>query len=160
MRIALPLLALVFALPAAAQQRGPTAEQALERARQVYGPPAPAAAQDPTIERCTAEQEAAAISGEIVVCRRVNAAEAVSGFDREDWERRYAARTMDRGDPHPPVANGPNSGIFTGPATVSGLCLIPPCPPPPAYMIDFETLPDAPEGSDADLIAKGLKPAR
>ena len=55
-----------------------------------------------------------------------------------------------------PDVSGP--GIFKGPATVSGLCIIPPCPKPPVYMIDFSTLPDAPPGSDADRIGRGLAP--
>ena len=55
-----------------------------------------------------------------------------------------------------PDVSGP--GIFKGPATVSGLCIIPPCPKPPVYMIDFSTLPEAPPGSDADRIGRGLAP--
>ena len=34
-------------------------------------------------------------------------------------------------------------------------CFIPPCPPPPMVFIDVKALPEAPPGSDADLIAKG-----
>ena len=34
-------------------------------------------------------------------------------------------------------------------------CFIPPCPPPPMIFIDVKALPEAPAGSDADLIAKG-----
>lgn len=34
-------------------------------------------------------------------------------------------------------------------------CFIPPCAPPPMIFIDVKALPKAPEGSDADLIAKG-----
>ena len=34
-------------------------------------------------------------------------------------------------------------------------CFIPPCPPPPMVFIDVKALPEAPAGSDADLIAKG-----
>ena len=40
----------------------------------------------------------------------------------------------------------------------SGLCIVPPCPPPPVYMIDVTALPEAPPGSDADRIARGLAP--
>ena len=32
------------------------------------------------------------------------------------------------------------------------------CPPPPAIVVDFAALPDAPPGSDADRIARGLPP--
>ena len=34
-------------------------------------------------------------------------------------------------------------------------CFIPPCAPPPMIFIDVKALPQAPAGSDADLIAKG-----
>ena len=34
-------------------------------------------------------------------------------------------------------------------------CFIPPCPPPKMIFIDVKALPEAPAGSDADLIAKG-----
>ena len=139
---------MLFAVPAEAQLRGPTAEQALDRARQVYGPPAP----EPNIENCSREQEAAAVSGEIVVCRRLNAAEAVSGFDLQDWERRYAAATMDKDNPKTPdfIRDCAEQGWPVG-------CFKLGTAPPPAYMIDFDSLPDAPPGSDADLIARGEK---
>lgn len=39
--------------------------------------------------------------------------------------------------------------------TVARGCFIPPCPPPPMIFIDVKALPEAPEGSDADRIAKG-----
>jgi hypothetical protein len=53
----------------------------------------------------------------------------------------------------PPDVSG--RGIFKGKPTMGGKCFIPPCPPPPAYMIDLSTIPEAPVGSDADKIAKG-----
>ena len=103
-------------------------------------------------EDCEEEADAGRIAGEIVVCRQLG--EASDGvFDKEDWERRYAQRTQ--GQQPVNVAGG---GIFSGPATVSGLCVIPPCPPEAALMIDVEALPQAPEGSDADRIARGLPP--
>jgi len=53
----------------------------------------------------------------------------------------------------PPDVSG--KGIFKGKPTMGGMCLIPPCPPPPAYMVDLSKIPPAPAGSDADKIAKG-----
>ncbi len=47
------------------------------------------------------------------------------------------------------------NGIFKGKPTMSGMCLIPPCPPEQPYIIDLSTIPIAPAGSDADKIAKG-----
>ncbi len=103
-------------------------------------------------EDCEDANDAGRIAGEIVVCRRLG--EATDGsWNREEWQRDYAARTA--GGSTPDVAGG---GIFRGPATVGGLCVIPPCPPEQAIMIDVEALPEAPEGSDADRIARGLPP--
>lgn len=50
-------------------------------------------------------------------------------------------------------------GIFKGKPTMGGMCLLPPCPPEAAYIIDLSSIPEAPAGSDADLIAKGEKRA-
>ncbi|MCA0979034.1 hypothetical protein LCM19_11725 [Qipengyuania flava] len=108
-----------------------------------------------TYEDCEEDQDAAIITGEIIVCRK-RSDEENRLYDKESAERRHAQRTMNHNEiPAPDVAG---DGIFRGPATVSGLCFIPPCPKPPAYMIDFATLPDAPPGSDADRIARGLAP--
>ena len=106
-------------------------------------------------EDCERDQEAASITGEIIVCRQRSGDENRL-YDKETAERRHAERTMNHNEiPAPDVAG---AGIFRGPATVSGLCFIPPCPAPPAYIIDFTELPDAPPGSDADRIARGLPP--
>ena len=109
--------------------------------------------EDAPLEDCSAEQEAAMITGEIIVCRRKRST-AGTGFDKEDWERRYARRTMNKGDPRAPDVHG----IQHGGVTVATGCFIPPCPPPPAYFIDFDKLPDPPPGSDADRISRGLPP--
>ena len=106
-------------------------------------------------EECERDQEAAAITGEIIVCRQRSGDESRL-YDKESAERRHAQRTMNHNEIAAPDVAG--AGIFRGPATVSGLCFIPPCPDPPAYMVDFSTLPDAPPGSDADRIARGLPP--
>ncbi len=101
---------------------------------------------------CEREADAGRIAGEIVVCRQLGEASDGS-WDADDFERRYAQRTQ--GEQPVDVAGG---GIFRGPATVSGLCVIPPCPPEAAIMIDIEGLPEAPAGTDADRIARGLPP--
>jgi len=103
-------------------------------------------------ERCEREADVGRVRGEIVVCRQLG--EATDGsFNKEEFERGYAQRTQ--GEQPVDVAGG---GIFKGPATVGGLCIIPPCPAEAALMIDVEGLPEAPEGSDADRIARGLPP--
>ena len=101
-------------------------------------------------EDCEEEADAARIANEIIVCRQLGEASDGS-WNKEDWERRYAERTM--GNAQADVAGG---GIFRGEATVGGLCVIPPCPPEAAIMIDVEALPEPPPGSDADRIARGL----
>lgn len=53
----------------------------------------------------------------------------------------------------PPDVAG--KGIFKGKPTMSGRCMIPPCPRAQPYLIDLSTIPQAPLGSDADKIAKG-----
>ena len=103
-------------------------------------------------EDCEEEADAARIANEIVVCRQLGEASDGS-WNKEEWERDYARRTQ--GGSTPDVAG---EGIFRGPATIGGMCLIPPCPPEAAIMIDVEALPEAPPGSDADRIARGLPP--
>ena len=107
---------------------------------------------EPVYENCSDEQEAAIISGEIIVCRRRSA--DGPGYDAEAARRRYAERTMNRGNPQAPDLFGiPNHG----PVVARG-CFIGPCPPAPIYYVDVEALPEAPPGSDADRIARGLPP--
>jgi len=105
------------------------------------------------MEDCEEANDAGIIANEIVICRRRG--EATDGsWNREQWERDYARRTQGGGTPD--VAG---DGIFRGAPSVSGLCLIPPCPDEAAIMIDVEALPEAPKGSDADRIARGLPPS-
>ena len=96
-------------------------------------------------EDCEEEADAAKITNEIIVCRRLG--EASDGvWDQESWERDYARRTQGR---QPVNTFGiPDHGNPIGFGS----------PPPPALMIDVEALPQAPEGSDADRIARGLPP--
>ncbi len=110
---------------------------------------------DPLLEQqCDEEADAARIRGEIVVCRSLG--EQTDGaWNQEDWERRYAEATQ---GPKTPDVDG--TGLPNGMAplvTIRG-CFIPPCPPPPALIIDVAALPPPPAGSDADRIARGLPP--
>ncbi|RXZ64847.1 hypothetical protein [Pelagerythrobacter rhizovicinus] len=122
-------------------------EEAFDAARDAYGPPPPA----PPQPDCEQPE-----GNEIVVCARLEEQSQFRIRSDEDAENEYAAATMNKGDPKAPDVSGP--GIFKGPATVSGLCVIPPCPEPPAYMIDFDELPEAPPGSDAERVGRGLAP--
>ncbi len=108
---------------------------------------------------CQRRREAAIVSGEIIVCgNRPTEGPDPSFGPREDARNRYAERTMNKGTlPTPDVAG---AGIFRGPATVAGICVpgIFNCPRPPALIVDVTALPQAPPGSDADRIARGLEP--
>ena len=105
---------------------------------------------EPEYEDCSDEQEAAELSGEIIVCRRRTGDENRL-FDKEAALERHAARTQ--GQKPVDVFGIPNHGVVVGRG-----CFIPPCPPPMPVLIDVEALPQAPPGSDADRIARGLAP--
>jgi len=87
-------------------------------------------------------------SNEIVVCRTRD--------DESDRlplrEELDSVKSTDDGIPRAPDLRPKYPGIV-----VARGCFIPPCPPPPMVFIDVKALPEAPEGSDADLIAKGEK---
>ncbi len=116
---------------------------------------------DPVVsERCEDQADVARIAGEIIVCRDLDRATDGS-WDKADWERRYAEATQ---GPKPVHVDGsglqfPGEGsLATITFTVRGVCAVPPCAPPPALLIDVGALPEAPPGSDADRIARGLPP--
>ncbi len=101
---------------------------------------------------CSREQDAATISGEIVVCRRLRDDGQHRLRPAKDAQQRYAQATMYDGDPQAPALMAPPCD----PKTIG--CFRLGSAPPPAYMIDFAALPEAPPGSDADRIARGLAP--
>lgn len=148
--VLLPLAAPVA--PLAAQDAEPppttTSEEALAAAARVYGPQEP--------KRCDPESTDDSV---IIVCRELEDQEQFRVRSDEEAENDYARRTMNRDSPHVPSDLIDGDGIFKGPATVSGVCGIGlnPCPPPPALIIDLAAIPEAPEGSDAELIGKGEK---
>ena len=151
-RFAPPLFALALAgglsVPAMAQQTvddedviGPM----LEEARKAYR------VDEPEPERPADCPEA--VGNEILVCAPIEG----------DPDRYRVTSSLEKGDDshlswsgQAPDVSGP--GIFKGPATVGGMCFIPPCPKDPVYYIDVAALPEAPPGSDADRIARGLAP--
>ena len=105
-------------------------------------------------ERCEDEADAGRIAGEIVVCRSLG--ETTDGaYDHEEFTRRYAAATQ---GVNAPDVDGTGLPFGMAPIVTIRGCFIPPCPKDPALLIDVEALPDAPAGSDADRIARGLPP--
>jgi hypothetical protein len=120
-------------------------------------PQASEAADAAELKECADQTERGVVSGEIVVCRELPAdtSQLYSG-SREAWLKDYGQRTQNAGTLPPPDVAGP--GIFRGPATVSGLCFIPPCRRDAALIVDVEAIPPPPQGSDAERVAQGLKP--
>ena len=101
---------------------------------------------------CEERNDASRVANEIIVCRDLG--EASDGvFNKEDWERRYAERTKLKNGARAPdfIADCKDQGMPFGCVSLGG-------PPPPVYIVDFDALPEAPEGSDADRIARGLPP--
>ena len=103
-------------------------------------------------EDCRTDQDAAAISGEIVVCRKATGQEHRL-YDREEAQRRYAERTAYLGDPETPdfILDCHEQGWPVG-------CVKMGSPPPPALVVDVTALPEAPSGSDAERMGSGLAP--
>ncbi len=118
-------------------------------------PPAIEKATPAVVKECDDQREAGVVAGEIVVCAELehDTSQLYSG-SREAWEKSYAERTQNAGTLPPPDVAGP--GIFRGPATVGGLCILGGCPKEEALMIDLAAIPAAPAGSDADRAGKGL----
>lgn len=139
---------------------GPDAPTSAEPPQQIdiLAPPQVSEAADAVeLKQCADDTERGVVSGEIVVCRELPAdtSQLYSG-SREAWLKAYAERTQNAGTIPPPDVAGP--GIFRGPATISGLCFIPPCPKDAALIVDVEAIPPPPAGSDAERVAQGLAP--
>lgn len=147
-------------LPRVPIDLGPDAPTSAEPPQQIdilAAPQASEAANAAELKECADATERGVVAGEIVVCRELPAdtSQIYSG-SREAWLKDYAERTMNAGTIPPPDVAG--EGIFRGPATVSGLCFIPPCPKDAALIVDVEAIPPPPEGSDAARVAQGLAP--
>lgn len=101
------------------------------------------------IRECRDSEEAGTISGEIVVCREVSRDAGAMTGNRAETQKRYAQETMLKGAPRAPEAFGiPDNGKGIGFGKA----------PPVAIEVDFAALPQAPAGSDADRMARGLAP--
>jgi len=122
-------------------QNGPTAEEAIQREREVFGPPAPQ-------PRCGSGGP-----GEIVVCAPESGDQyRVPSTADSDPNSREARRRLDDGIPRAPQ-------VGTVIDCANGGCIGFGSVPPPAYIVDFSQIPEAPAGSDAERIAKGEAPA-
>ncbi len=144
----LMLAVLCLSTPAIAQggDPGPSAEQALATAAERLGPP-------PPVEDC-GDANLPTTENVIVVCRRRIDQSQFRIRSDGAAEDAYAEATKFANDPQAPEL----FGIANHGAVAARSCFIPPCPPPLAIIIDVEALPQAPPGSDADRIARGLAP--
>ena len=125
-----------------------TADDAIDKERQVYG--APAAKPKSAGDDCAAAQ--AASPDEIVVCAR-------RPVDNSKYRVQSTAQldSRSRQNLYDGLPRGPDvSGL---PDCSSG-CIRVGKTPPPIHLIDLSKIPEAPPGSDADKIAKGEKAAR
>lgn len=111
-----------------------------------------AQAEEEKFDTCEEDQDAAVLTGEIIVCRKRTGDENRL-YDKEAAERRHAERTAYKGDPEAPdfILDCLEQGMPFGCVSMGGV-------PPPVYLIDFASLPDTPEGSDAERAAQGLAP--
>ncbi len=105
------------------------------------------------LQKCSAETDAGTISGEIVVCREVGTEDTELSRNREETQKRYALETMLKGAPRAPdfIIDCHEQGNPFGCVAFGKV-------PPLARVVDFDALPMAPAGSDADRIARGLPP--
>jgi len=125
----------------------------------ILAKPEPSPGEKLASEACEAEQDAARLRGEIIVCRQLEDGAEVSGFNKEKWERDYARRTQGAKTPDVEGAGGSPLYRTLGSMVMVNVKVKVGDPPPPALIIDVEALPEAPPGSDADRIARGLPPA-
>jgi hypothetical protein len=124
---------MLLAAAAAAVTPSPTvtAEQALEHARAIFSVAPRKAAPCPDAQ-----------GDEIVVCA-----------EQEDPARQYVPSNTDSGDPDDGVPRAPDvTGLPSGGMRIGRT-------PRHPLIIDLSSIPEAPAGSDADLIAKGEKAA-
>ena len=100
-------------------------------------------------DRCRAARK----SGEIVVCVDRGEDLRVPSTAESDPSSLAARRALNNGIPRAPQLDRGSCKGQPG-------CVVGGWAPPPIYVIDPAALPEAPEGSDADKIAKGEMPDR
>ena len=117
-----------------------TAEQVLQKAETAYGPPPPK-------PKCGPQT-----GDEIVVCAE------------EEEQSQFRVQSSSQLDPESEEAlddglpRAPDFGESCKKNPEKGPCIGFGYAPPPALIIDFSKLPEAPAGSDADRVGKGLAP--
>jgi len=100
-------------------------------------------------DRCRSARK----TGEIVVCVDRGEDLRVASTAESDPSSLAARRALNNGIPRAPQLDRGSCKGQPG-------CVVGGWAPPPIYVIDLSTIPEAPEGSDADKIAKGELPDR
>jgi hypothetical protein len=132
--------------PASAQEGATvTAEEAVTAAEEAYGPPDARAK-----PACPAPKP----GGEIVVCGQTEDSSKYRVKSSADLDPKAAKDIVPRA---PDLYNLPQPAMLGVGITMGG-CFIPPCPAPMPLLIDLKAIPDAPPGSDADRVGRGLAP--
>ena len=149
LRLALALL-MALAVPSAlaAQDAAPataTADEAIADAQAAYGP------QD---TRAKPKCGTPGPGGEIVVCGTTEDPDKYRVKSSEDLD---PSKTKDVVPRAPDLYNLPVPAMVGVGISVKG-CFLPPCPAPMPLLIDLKKIPEAPPGSDADRVGKGLAP--
>lgn len=104
-------------------------------------------------EECETGADAARIAGEILVCRSLGE-DSDGYYDPERVEEAIAERTQ---GPRAPDVDGSGIQLPTEGSLITVTVTVPLGEPKEGpLIIDIESLPEAPPGSDADRIAKGL----
>lgn len=117
-----------------------TAEEAIDTAKQAYGPPA-----KEKKSKCLPPEP----GGPIVVCAEL---------EEQSQFRVKSSMELDPSTVKDIVPRAPDlEPHYPGPVVARG-CFVPPCPKPMPVMIDLKAIPEAPPGSDADRVARGLAP--
>jgi hypothetical protein len=100
-------------------------------------------------DRCRTARKA----GEIVVCVDRGEDLGVPSTAESDPSSLAARRALNNGIPRAPQLDRGSCKGQPG-------CVVGGWAPPPIYVIDLSTIPEAPAGSDADKVAKGELPDR
>lgn len=104
-------------------------------------------------EECDEQADAARIAGEIVVCRSLGE-ESDGYYDPQRVQEAVGRRTI---GPIAPDVDGSGLKLPTEGSLIAIIVTVPTGEPgEQPLMVDLEALPEAPPGSDADRIAKGL----
>lgn len=130
--------------PAAAPTTA-TADEAIAAAQAAYGP------QD---TRAKPQCGKPGPGGEIVVCGNTEDPDKYRVKSSEDLDPKMTKDVVPRA---PDLYNLPVPAMVGVGVTMKG-CFIPPCPAAMPLLIDLKAIPEAPPGSDADRVGKGLAP--